>query len=341
MNEITTWLINWFEENTSESRTEIEANTEANYFDSGWLDSIKFIQFLGDIEDEYEVEFDNDQFQDREFASIKGLAKIIHNSAEGEATSSEGEFTQNDIIHALRELGVQNGDHIFVHSNIGFFGKLAGANDEHELYLAFKNAMHEVVGEAGTVIHPTFSYSFCKGQDFDPQITPGICGMLSEMARQDADYTRSLDPNFSIAASGKLAEFFTEKPDNYSFGKNSFFARFMEKGGIFVNLNFDAASTFVHYAEREANVSYRWDKPFEGNIITNGKAEKATFYHYVRDLEKPEHAPVFTKFDAKAKELNLAKTVNLGRGQIVSISAKDTFDLIEKTLKTEPKFLIP
>ena len=341
MNEITTWLINWFEENTSESRADIEANTEANYFDSGWLDSIKFIQFLGDIEDEYEVEFDNDQFQDREFASISGLAKIIHNSAEGEAPNSEGEFTQNDIINALRELGIKNGDHIFIHSNIGFFGKLTNTKNENDLYLAFKNALHEVVGAEGTVIHPTFSYSFCKGQDFDPAITPGICGMLSEMARQDADYTRSHDPNFSIVASGKLAEFFTEKPDNYSFGKDSFFARFMKKGGIFVNLNFDAASTFVHYAEREADVSYRWDKPFEGNIITKEKSEKTTFYHYVRDLEKPEHAPVFTKFDAKAKQLNLAKTVNLGRGQIVSISAKDTFELIQKTLKTEPDFLLP
>jgi len=341
MNEITTWLIDWFEENTAESRADIEANVEANYFDSGWLDSIKFIQFLGDIEDEYEVEFDNDQFQDREFASISGLAKIIHNSADGEAITSDGEFTPSDIVHALRELGIKNGDHIFVHSNIGFFGKLAGANDEHDVYLAFKNAMHEAVGEAGTVIHPTFSYSFCKGQDFDPATTSGICGILSEMARQDADYTRSHDPNFSITASGKLAEFFTENPDEYSFGKRSFFARFLEKGGIFVNFNFDAASTFVHYAEREASVSYRWDKPFEGNIITNGKTQKATFYHYVRDLEKPEHAPVFTKFDAKAKALNLAKTINLGRGQIVSISAKNTFDLIQKTLKTEPDFLIP
>ena len=254
---------------------------------------------------------------------------------------AEGEFTQNDIINSLRELGIAFGDHIFIHSNIGFFGKLAAANNEHDVYLAFKNALHELVGKEGTVVHPTFSYSFCKGQNFDPNATPGVCGMLSEMARQDADYTRSHDPNFSITASGKLANFFTKNPDNHSFGKNSFFARFMEKGGVFVNFNFDAASTFVHYVERELQVEYRWDKAFEGEIIANGKAEKATFYHYVRDLAKPEHAPVFTKFDAKAKQLNLAKTVNLGRGQIVSISAKNTFDLIQKTLKTEPDFLIP
>jgi len=38
--------------------------------------------------------------------------------------------------------------------------------------------------------------------------------------------------------------------------------------------------------------------------------------------------------------LGLAKTANLGRGQIVLISAKDTFELIKKEIKKNPSFLV-
>ncbi len=337
---ITAWLIEWFEDNTLEERADIAANLSANYFDLGWLDSLRLVQLVEDIEDEYEVEISNDQFQDRAFSSIEGLAGIISNQNVGQTEEQKSEYTKTDIIAALRQLGLQEGSHIFIHSNVGFFGKLTGANTPEEVYSNFKKAIREVIGKTGTVIYPTFSYSFCKGQDFDPSMTESTCGILSEVARQDADSIRSHDANFSIAAQGELAVYFTENPPKNSFGDNCFWERFLEKDGIFVNFNFDSGSTFVHYAERKLNVPYRWDKPFTGNLLVNAHAQESTFYHYVRDLDKPEHAPIFTKLDAAAKAQELNKTVNLGRGQIVCITAKDTFDLIQKEIKNQPDFLI-
>ncbi len=78
MNEkIKKWLIEWFVNNTGKQKDEIEENLDNSYFEMGYLDSFKFIGFISDIEDEFGIEFDNDQFEDRSFSTISGMAKII------------------------------------------------------------------------------------------------------------------------------------------------------------------------------------------------------------------------------------------------------------------------
>lgn len=251
-------------------------------------------------------------------------------------------YTYNDIVVSLRACGISPGDVIFIHSNMGFFGLLKEAVSPIDYYRLFKQAIFEVIGSEGTLVVPTFSYSFCRKQNFDLKNTPGVCGFLSEQVRQDSDAYRSCDANFSVAAIGVESEFFTHNADPYSFGENSFFARFLAKGGKFCNFNFDAGSTFLHYVERVLKVPYRFDKGFTGSIICDGKVsdQKKTFYHFCCDLNIPNHTPVFEKFDRLAKQQKLAITANLGRGQIVSISAQDTFDLIEQELKRDGNFLI-
>jgi aminoglycoside 3-N-acetyltransferase len=187
---------------------------------------------------------------------------------------------------------------------------------------------------------PTFTYSFCWNKVYDKKASISECGLLAELMWNDHEAIRSDDANFSIVAIGALAEYFTEYSPKHSFGPDSFWERFLEKKGKFVNLNFDAASTFIHYVEKKIQVPYRYDKKFTGISIIDGKEVEREFVHYVYDLEKPNHEPAFAKFHKRAEELGLVKKVNLGRGQIVSITAQETYDLIEKELKTNPSFLI-
>ena len=95
-----------------------------------------------------------------------------------------------------------------------------------------------------------------------------------------------------------------------------------------------------HYIEKILNVPYRYDKEFKGKLIINGKFVEKTFIHFVFDHNEPNNFPNFEKFDKKAKKLGLAKIANIGKGQIVYISAKDTFELIKKEIKIQPNFLI-
>lgn len=249
------------------------------------------------------------------------------------------DYSKQDIINSLKKVGINKNDNLFIHSNIGFFGLLESATVPADYYKIFKEAIFEVIGQDGTIVFPTFSYSFCKKEIFDKSSTKSVCGMLSELARLDKDALRSDDANFSVVAIGKYAKFFTDNSPEYSFGPGSFWDKFLKKEGLFCNLNFDSGSTFIHYVERSLKVDYRFDKAFDGVAIKQTNSNNERFYHFCYDLEKQAHAPEFTKFDKKAKELGLAKSANLGRGQIVSISAKDTFDLIKQELDINPSFL--
>ncbi|MBU1083865.1 MAG: phosphopantetheine-binding protein [Candidatus Omnitrophota bacterium] len=80
---ISTWLIRWFENNAGMSGQDIENNIDTNYFEKGWIDSFKFIAFIMDIENNFGIRFSNDEFQDKGFSTIKGLAGIIRERIDG------------------------------------------------------------------------------------------------------------------------------------------------------------------------------------------------------------------------------------------------------------------
>jgi aminoglycoside 3-N-acetyltransferase len=254
--------------------------------------------------------------------------------------NDEFDYKASDILSSLKKVGICRGDTLFIHSNVGFFGKMEGANDADSFYSNFKRAIFEVIGDEGTIVVPTFSYSFCKKLPFDPEDTPGVCGIFSEMVRKDPQSLRSEDANFSVAAIGKNSRMLTEKAPSHSFGPDSFWERFMKIGGKICNFNFDAGSTFIHYVEKFLRVPYRYDKPFPGLFISGGKKEESVFYHFVYDLEKPGNEASFIKFDKKARESGMLKTANLGKGSITCISASDTFKIIKEELKVNPAFLI-
>ena len=251
------------------------------------------------------------------------------------------DYSKKDIINSLKKVGLKKGDNIFIHSNIGFFGKLENAKTKEEHWRIFKDAIFEVITKNGTVIVPTFSYSFCWNKIFDKVETPGTTGMFSELVRTDPDSKRSDDANFSVAALGQNSEFFTKNLSHESFGKDSFWERFVIKNGIICNFNVGLQyNTFIHYIEKLAKVPYRFDKKFDGTYKKNGEIKKDFYIHYVRNLDDPNSLPDLTELITKSEELNYLKEVNLGRGTISCITAKDTMEIILKEINTNPNFLI-
>ena len=75
--DVKSWIIDWFQNNANVEKEEILKHLTDSYFDMGYIDSFKFISLIGDIEDEFGVQFDNDQFEDRSFSKIDGLINII------------------------------------------------------------------------------------------------------------------------------------------------------------------------------------------------------------------------------------------------------------------------
>ncbi len=250
------------------------------------------------------------------------------------------DYNYQDIEESLRKIGIKAGDTVFLHCNLGFFGRLEGACSSDDLCEAFYNALKSVLTQEGTLVVPCFSYSFCHNEVYDRKTTKSDCGMFTEFVRLQKDTIRSFDPNFSIAAWGKFAKYYTDNPPHESFGSQSFWARILEKKGKLLCMNIDCGSTFMHFVECQNKVPYRYNKAFNGTYIDdNGNKKRDYFVHFVYDLEHPEDGPYTVRLDNKCRNSEFCHLTNLGKGVMLSIAFDDYYRFITETLAKEPRFL--
>jgi aminoglycoside 3-N-acetyltransferase len=249
------------------------------------------------------------------------------------------DYDRAAIASCLAGLPLNPGDIVFSHSNAGFFGRLDGARNGAETCAALTDAILERIAPSGTLVVPTFTYSFPNREIFDIENSASKMGAFAEWVRRHPDAHRSADPCYSVAALGARAAELTQSVAENSFGPDSFFDRFYKAGGKLLNMNFDAGSTLVHYVERELHVPYRFDKAFHGTIREQGRERDARSVIWVRYLSDDALIASFEPFDRLARERGLFTTRPLGRGAIGVISSRDTYDLIAQTLPTRPWFL--
>ena len=55
----------------------LEEKSKVNYMEEGFIDSFSFVQMLSDIDDEYDILFENEDFVNPLFTNIDGLAQMI------------------------------------------------------------------------------------------------------------------------------------------------------------------------------------------------------------------------------------------------------------------------
>lgn len=246
-------------------------------------------------------------------------------------------YTTEDIKNALTQVGIKKGDSIFIHSNLGFLGLLSNCNSAESLCKGFTETMIDVLGEDGTIVVPTFSYSFCHGEVFDPLLTATKCGMLATYMLKKYPENRSMDPNFSVCGIGRLMKIYKDCNTHESFGIGSFWDLFLKHEGKILCINFDAGSTFVHYIERRNNVEYRYNKAFNGIIKHNGYNKKDYAVHFVYD--GADNAPAMERVDKLCRENAICKESNLGNGTMLAFSARKYFDFFSALLKKRPRVL--
>jgi aminoglycoside 3-N-acetyltransferase len=247
-------------------------------------------------------------------------------------------YNRESLAKALAETGLKPGSVAFCHSNIGHLGLPEGERSETNMCETVLGAFQDVLGPEGTLIVPTFTYSFSQGKSFDPDSTPSDCGIFTEFIRKHPNACRYADPNISVSAIGRDASVLTENAPENAYGENSFFDRFRHMNGTIANINFDAGSTFIHYVERLLEVPYRFDKTFIGVFARHGieKARASTIF--VRHLVKGTEA-AFEPFTSLAAAKGMFRTAKAGRGIVGTISARETYELIRDTLPERPWLL--
>ena len=228
-------------------------------------------------------------------------------------------FSKNDLCTALRKAGVQEGDCIVSHCSLFDFGfpDLKGENLCH-FYL---DAYFKVAGESGILVLPAFSYTFCKGENFDPFTTKSEVNALANYCIDNGLGIRTLDPIFSyimvtlhdlrVYESSNNIESTSTKHfscldddagvgvranSNYSqlrslsftndclrYDKPSIAGFLLERNAKYLMLGSVNHISLLHSIELKMDSPYRFYKKFSGKVLTKANDwENYDSYYYVR-----------------------------------------------------------
>ncbi|MGH2266696.1 AAC(3) family N-acetyltransferase [Campylobacter taeniopygiae] len=204
-------------------------------------------------------------------------------------------YTQDDLIKTLYNLGIKKGDIICVHNEIYSFGiPLLPIKD---FLNALIECLFEVIGENGTLIMPTFTYSFCNNEVYDKLNSKCIVGALGEFFRKQAGVKRTNDPIFSFAIKGAKEDLFLNQEQESCFDENCLYAILVKNKGKILNFGNRDCFTFAHYPMEKVGVDYRYFKEFKGLIIDEkGQNYHKSIQYYVREIDAYETDEKIIKF---------------------------------------------
>ena len=227
---------------------------------------------------------------------------------------------EEDILRALGEVGIGQGDTLLAHSFLGAFGILEGGVES--VIAAFDTA----IGPNGTLILPTYTLSFLKGQPYDHEKSPSEVGQLTEYFRKLPDVTRTFQPLYSHAIRGPKLRYYAENTSMTGLGPDSLFERLRHDNAqiLFFGCPMDAA-TFIHYVEHSVKAAYRFLKTFKGEAIRAGKSTACEIKHYARYLDAGV-VNDFSRFESRVRKNGAAKVASLGRGELLCLRAQNFYD---------------
>ena len=249
-------------------------------------------------------------------------------------------FTKEKIKSDLVSLGLSRGMSVVVHSSFKSLGAVAGGPD------TVIEALMETVDNEGTLMMPTFTYSYAGiwgVSPFDPDKTPGVGnGIITEIFRQRPDVLRSSHPTYSVATWGKYRKKLIEGVENFPpLGRGSAFHRIAELGGFILLLGVtnQANSTF-HLAEALAELLYN-DIPFrnfwgkEALVIEKGMVKKVS--------QQPPFPGCSSNFDVVNESLlkaGIMKRGEVGMATTYLLNANRNIKFLVPLLKKNPSFLL-
>ncbi len=195
---------------------------------------------------------------------------------------------KQDIVDALRNVGLERGDTVIVHTSLGRIGYVCGGAQ------TVIEALTEVVGEDGTIMMPTQSWKNLDPETgvhwdadkadwdrirenwpaYDKAITPtNTMGTVAEMFRSWPGAIRTDHPARSFAAWGRNAAYLTADHDlSDIFGESSPLAKLYELDGkvLLIGVDYDK-NTSLHLADVRATYPGKHNCIEHSAVTENGK----------------------------------------------------------------------
>ena len=244
--------------------------------------------------------------------------------------------SKKQLCRDLRQLGVQPGDVLLVHSAMKPLGPVEdGCRGVIE-------ALCEALTGTGTLLLPALTYATVTQENpvFSVSDTPSCVGKLSEAFRTMPDVRRSIHPTHSVCAVGRLAADMLSghEEDRTPVGSHSPFRRLAEQGGKILQLCCGLTpNTFMHGVEEEAGVPYCLspDPIAYTCILPDGTQYTAAYTPHLFD-------GITQRYDRAAALLN-GDALRFGRAALADCALIDAASLRRAALnrmRTEPLYFV-
>lgn len=251
---------------------------------------------------------------------------------------------KQDIIEALRKVGIQQGQNVMVHTSLSSLGFVCGGAQ------IIIEALLECVGEDGTVMMPTQSWKNLDPEAgvhweepkewwqtirdnwpaYDKDITPtNTMGAVAEMFRKWPGTLRSDHPARSVAAYGKNASYFTENHDlSNIFGEGSPIGKLYEMDGyvLLIGVGYDK-NTSLHLADVRAEYLGKHVTKESSAIMQDGKRVWKTYETLYVDGEDFEE--IGQAFESCCK----IRKIQLGNGMLTFMKQRELVDFAVKWIE--------
>ncbi|MGL9621711.1 AAC(3) family N-acetyltransferase [Bradyrhizobium sp. U531] len=233
-------------------------------------------------------------------------------------------YNRDDLLTAIEAIGIHPGDLVSLHVSLGRLGLPLGVERNYTALSNFViDVFLEVLGQKGTLMVPTYTYSFGRGHPYDVDTTPSWIGEFPEVFRSRTNAVRSRDPMMSWAAIGPSSQAILRNVSNHCYGTGSAFDNIARANGMICTLGIGLwSATFCHYVERMANVPFRFDKCFRGTIREHGQEREEEWIFFAAPRVS-NCQPNATGLERKANERSIVRVAPIGRAEIRGVRAQE------------------
>lgn len=260
------------------------------------------------------------------------MSQLLFKTAQGDP------ITSDDLQAALTGVEAHNCQVLYMHTGLSF-----GLPNPELSRAELLDAIYQTVRGLGvpTLCVPTFTFSFCNGEDYDSARSKSRMGALNEYIRRRPDAVRSVDPLMSVAVVGEDRDL-VEDLDHESIGVNSTFDKLSRRQGVkflFLGVRVGDCFTYMHYLEWVAGVPYRYNREFTGQVTHAGKTYEDTYQLFVRYHNVKPNAASYT-YEHLLGERGLLRVAALGDNSIRCMGEPEARAVYLELLRKDPNYFI-
>jgi aminoglycoside 3-N-acetyltransferase len=242
-------------------------------------------------------------------------------------------ITTETMLRLLESVGAADARILYIHSAISF-----GAPNPDLRRNVLLSEMYQVLAALNVpnICVPTFTFSFCNGEDYSVQTSRSRMGAFNEYVRRLPEARRSNDPLLSSTLIGDDQDLVTPASRD-SIGEGSTFDKLHQRGKgvkfLFMGTTVSECLTYSHYVEERLNVPYRYNRAFTGSITDGERTWQDTSQLFVR-----YKGVVPSSRGMLEKELlgsGLLRKVVCGASSIACVSEPDAYGTIVAHLSAD------